>query len=73
MIKQQFKLKALAAVCASAMTLAAFVSPVQAKEDANKTVDEQYIWDLTDFYKTQADWEAELKRLRGEANSLEAF
>ena len=66
MIKQKFKLKTLGLVCASALALSAFTASAQAQDASENTVDEQYIWDLTEFYATKEDWEKELERLRGE-------
>ena len=72
MLKQKFKRQTAGLLCTSALLLSAIVTPVQAQE-ATAQVDEQYVWDLTDFYATKADWEAELKRLRGEIDSLDDY
>ena len=72
MIKSRFKLKASALLCSSALAVSALIAPVQAQENAT-TVDEQYIWDLTDFYATDDSWSAELERLRGQVDSLDDY
>lgn len=36
-------------------------------------VDERYTWDLTPFYATQEDWDAELERLRSETDRLAPY
>ncbi|MEM7779881.1 MAG: oligoendopeptidase F [Pseudomonadota bacterium] len=51
----------------------AFAQDAAATEASEPAVDERYIWDLTPFYATLEDWEAELERLRGETNRLEAY
>ena len=58
---------------ASSLVLAALTAPVFAQEVMQDAVDEQYVWDLTPFYATYADWEAELERLQGEIDGLAAF
>lgn len=68
-----FKRKTLGVVCASALALIAFGTPATAEDNSSKAVDEQYIWDLTDFYATKKDWEAEIERLSGKADSLKAY
>ncbi|NTS77171.1 oligoendopeptidase F [Catenovulum sp. SM1970] len=70
---RNFKLKASALLCASALSFAAFAAPVQAETTSNKQVDEQHIWDLTDFYPNKQAWEDELKRLRSEIDSIDAY
>lgn len=72
MIKSRFKLKASALLCSSALAVSALIAPVQAQENAT-TGDEQYIWDLTDFYATDDSWSAELERLRGQVDSLDDY
>ena len=71
MFTTRFKRKASAVICSSALALSVLVTPAQAQDSA--TVDEQYIWDLTDFYATKADWDAELSRLRGEVDGFQAY
>lgn len=73
MIKQKFKLKTLGLVCASALALSAFTASAQAQDASENTVDEQYIWDLTEFYATKEDWEKELERLRGEVEKVKEY
>ncbi len=58
---------------ASAFVLAAITGHAQAQEAPENGVDERYVWDLTDFYATKADWEAELERLRGEVDGLKTY
>lgn len=58
---------------ASSLVLAALTAPVFAQEVMQDAVDEQYVWDLTPFYATYADWEAELERLQSEIDGLAAF
>lgn len=59
-------------MCASAFALTTVMSPAIA-QDNNQTVDEQYIWDLTEFYPTNAAWEAELERLLGQVDSFKEY
>ncbi|MBE1298843.1 MAG: oligoendopeptidase F [Alteromonadaceae bacterium] len=72
MIKRIFKRQALSLLCATALGLTAVASTAHAQDEA-ATVDEQYIWDLTDFYPSQDAWEAELERLRGEIDGLKKY
>lgn len=72
MNKRKFKLKAVSLVCASALALTAVMSPAMA-QDATEKVDEQYIWDLTEFYPNKEAWEAELERLRGQVDSFKEY
>ncbi|GAA5217175.1 oligoendopeptidase F [Corallincola platygyrae] len=73
MIIKNRKLKQLAVACASAFALMAASTAAKAAEAPVKAVSEQYVWDLTDFYATQKDWEAEVERLRGEVDSLKQY
>jgi oligoendopeptidase F len=72
MIKQQSLRQSTGLLCAGALLLTTFVTPLHA-EDAAPKVDEQYVWDLTDFYASKADWEADLKRLRGDIDQLTSY
>ncbi len=72
MIKRIFKRQALGLLCATALGLTAVASTAHAQDKA-ATVDEQYIWDLTDFYPSQDAWEAEIERLRGEIDGLKKY
>nr|WP_010133536.1 oligoendopeptidase F [Microbulbifer agarilyticus] len=69
----KLKLKTAGILCASAVALAAVASPALAQEPSTTAIDEQYTWDLTEFYATKKDWEAELARLSGEVDSLKAY
>jgi len=73
MIGKILKLNADALLLTSALILATIVGPVQAQDVAGRTVDENYVWDLTDFYASKADWEAELERLRSEVEGLKKY
>lgn len=73
MITRNFKLKATALICSSALVLASAMTPVHAQDAQEKKVDEQYIWDLTEFFATKDDWEKEVTRLRGEVDALKEF
>lgn len=72
MIKRIFKRQALSLLCATALGLTVATSTAYAQDEA-ATVDEQYIWDLTDFYPSQDAWEAEIERLRGEIDGLKKY
>lgn len=72
-MNKKFKRKAVGLLSASALVLAAVVGPVQAQETTTPNVDQQYVWDLTPFYATKADWQAEIKRLRGDIESLKTY
>lgn len=72
MKRQKFKQKALSLLCSSALAVTALALPAQLQATETE-VDEQYVWDLTPFYATKADWEAELKRLRGEIDTLKTY
>ncbi len=67
------KLKTASLLCASTVALMAITAPLQAKESQAAKVDAQYVWDLTDFYATKQDWEAEVERLRGEIKGLKKY
>jgi len=73
MKKNSIRFGAVSILCASAVAFAAFAGTVYAKDNATEKVDEQYTWDLTDFYKTKDDWSKEVERLRGEIESLNAY
>lgn len=72
MIKE-FRPTALKLAAASSLVLAAIAAPTFAQDTSTDGVDEQYVWDLTPFYATQADWEAELERMTGEIDSLTTY
>ena len=58
---------------AAAFTLLAAVlvaTPGDGRADEAAVSDAQYTWDLSEFYASQAAWESELERLRGEVDSL---
>jgi oligoendopeptidase F len=57
---------------ACALAFSVMIAPTHAQNDAAE-VDDQYVWDLTDFYASKEVWEAELERLRGEIDGLKAF
>ena len=57
----------------STLALAAMIAPAHAQDAAPEPVDERYVWDLTPFYATMADWEAEVERLQGEVDSISAY
>lgn len=57
---------------ASTLVLTALAAPAFAQDTA-PAVDEAYVWDLTPFYASRADWEAELERLQGEIAGLAAY
>lgn len=65
-----FTLKTAKLLIASAVAVAVYTGPLSAQDASPPAVDEQYTWDLTDFYATKKDWEAEVTRLRGEVDSL---
>lgn len=71
MEKRQFKRRLISIFCSLALVSGATALQAQAQE--TPAVDEQYTWDLTDFYATKADWEAELERLRGEISQLTQY
>lgn len=73
MKNKTFKYRASALCCSSALLIATLLLPTQAQETQVAEVDEQYVWDLTDFYATKADWDAELQRLRGQVDSFKKF
>lgn len=57
----------------TALCLTGVSAPAFAQDDAATTVNEQYIWDLTDFYATRDAFEAETERLRSTTDRLEPF
>jgi len=65
--------KLAASVCVSALTLGLAVSPTYAQDEPAPQVDERYIWDLTALYESDAAWDAEIERLRGEIAGLDAY
>ena len=73
MIKQKSKIGSAGLLATSVLILAAVIAPAQAKETADAAVDEKYVWDLTEFYASKQDWEAELERLRGEIDSINKY
>ena len=73
MIKHKLQLKTAGLLATSALVMAVLSAPVLAQDAAPKAVDEKHIWDLTEFYATDADWEAELERLRGEIDGLKKY
>ena len=80
MIKENFKLRCVRLLRISALVLAVIAGPAQAqyettatREETAKAVDEKYVWDLTSFYASKADWETELERLRSEIKSLKKY
>ena len=73
MIKNNLKLKAVWLLRTSALILVVSAGSGQAQEATSTTIDDKYVWDLTSFYSTKADWEAELKRLRSEVESLKKY
>jgi len=60
-----------AALFVLAAALASTAIDARAEEAAKP--DAQYTWDLTEFYATRADWEAELERLRAEVDFLAPY
>lgn len=64
---------------ASVLGLAILAMPAQGHAqdadaaEAADAVDERHVWDLTAFYPTKEAWEAELERLRGEVDTLDAY
>ncbi len=73
MIKKDFKFTIVRLARTSALALAIIVGSAQAQDAKTSAVDEKYMWDLTSFYTSKADWEAELERLRGEIDSLKKY
>ncbi|MEM7394733.1 MAG: hypothetical protein AAF492_20560, partial [Verrucomicrobiota bacterium] len=67
------KLKVAGPLRTTALVLAVVLGTAQHQHAKAETVDERYIWDLTDFYATKADWEKELERLRDEVESLKKY
>ncbi|MBO6795931.1 oligoendopeptidase F [Maricaulis sp.] len=57
---------------ASTLVFAALAGPAIAQDTA-PAVDEVYVWDLTPFYPSYDDWDAELERLQGEVAGLAAY
>ncbi len=68
-----FSLPSMLILGASALGLSVMAVPALAQDDAPSAIDEQYVWDLTDFYESKDAWEAELERLRGEIDSLKDY
>lgn len=58
---------------ASTLVLAVIATPAIAQDTSAEGVDERYVWDLTEFYATEAAWEAELERLQGEIEGISAY
>ena len=48
-------------------------TPDSGRADETAAAEDQYIWDLTDFYPSKAAWTTELERLRGEVNFLAPY
>ena len=70
---KNFKLKTAGLLLSGAMALTGMTTPVMAQAQSENTVEQQYIWDLTDFYPNKAAWENEVKRLRGEVDNMSKF
>lgn len=58
---------------ASLLVLAAAGTPAIAQDTATEQVDERYIWDLTPFYATKADWEAEIERIQARISEVTQY
>ncbi len=71
MEKQLFKRHLISII--SAVALVSSATGLYAQTPEKSDIDEQYIWDLTDFYATKEAWEAELERLRTDISQLTAF
>ena len=48
-------------------------TPDSGRADETAAAEDQYIWDLTDFYPSKAAWTTELERLRSEVNFLAPY
>ena len=70
-MKKHFKRSAISLICTGLVVLAG--SATLHAQDSQPAVDEQYIWDLTDFYPTKEAWESELARLRSEVDTIAAY
>ena len=73
MSNREFTRKTLSLFPIGALLLSLASWPVFAQEESVVEVDEKYLWDLTSFYATQEEWDAELERLRGEVDSLKKY
>lgn len=72
-MKQFLRRTAVHLATASTLALAAIGGVAYAQDAEMSEVDERYVWDLTPFFASTADWEAELERLQGEIDSLSAY
>lgn len=70
-MKTTFKRSALSLLCTSLIWVGGATS-IHA-QDTQAEVDEQYTWDLTDFYATKDDWEKELARLNEEVANITEY
>ncbi len=73
MIRKHVKFSAIGLWCIGALVLTDIVEPNHAQGATPKATDEKYLWDLTPFYASKADWEAELERLRGDVETLKKY
>ncbi|GIS19080.1 MAG: hypothetical protein CM15mP120_09960 [Pseudomonadota bacterium] len=48
-------------------------TPDSGRADETAAAEDQYTWDLTDFYPSKAAWKTELERLRSEVNFLAPY
>ncbi|MEM0912820.1 MAG: oligoendopeptidase F [Pseudomonadota bacterium] len=71
MEKRHFTWRFISIFCFFVLITSLTLSHAQSEDGS--TVDEKYIWDLTDFYATKADWEDELKRLRDDIDKLKSY
>jgi len=52
---------------------ALFATPALAQDSSASSEVDNAVWDLSAFYASKADWEAELERLRGEVKNLSQY
>ncbi len=73
MLKNHIGHRGAKALVSCAFLLFTAIAPTHAQASETSDVDEKYIWDLTEFYATKSDWEAELERLRGEIDGFKKY
>lgn len=73
MIIRNVRCSAVRLILTSALTFVMTVGQARAEDVNVATEDNKYVWDLTDFYATKEEWETELKRLRGDIESLKNY
>lgn len=76
MINRSYSVKLVEWLSTSVLVLTLSVGSAQAKASEKAepaAVNDRYVWDLTPFYASHQDWEAELNRLRSDVDSLNHY